>query len=138
MKKMNSVTFAIMAAGLLCIGLMSGAGASAADKDACSDDVAKFCQNIEPGTIALMDCLEKHENELTDACKAQEMSMDRARVERRERLGEWKQFRQACQKDMAMFCNDAVAAHGGMIKCLNDHQKEISVSCSESVKAIVD
>jgi hypothetical protein len=138
MKKMKSVTFAIMAAGLFCIGLMSGASASAADKDACSDDIAKFCQSIEPGRIALMDCLEKHESELTDACKAQEMSMDKPRAESRERLGEWKLFRQACQKDMAMFCNDATTAHGGMLKCLNDHQKEVSVSCSESMKAIVD
>ena len=31
MKKMNKVTLAIMAAGLLCVGLMFGADASAAD-----------------------------------------------------------------------------------------------------------
>ena len=66
MKQMKRVNFAIMAAGLLCLGLIFGADASAADKNACSEDIAKFCQNIEPGMVALMDCLEKHENELTE------------------------------------------------------------------------
>ena len=70
MKQIERVNLAIMAAGLLCVGLLFGTDASAADKNACSEDIAKFCQNIEPGMIAIMDCLEKHENELTGACKS--------------------------------------------------------------------
>jgi len=137
MKQMKRVTLAIMAAGLLCAGLIFGTDASAADKNACSEDITKFCQNIEPGMIALMDCLEKHENELSGACKEYEATMGGRKAERREQVREKMKFRQACLNDMAKFCNDANPTQGGMLKCLNDHEKEISVPCSESIKVMM-
>lgn len=138
MKQMKRVTLAIMAAGLLCTGLIFGTDAFAADKNACSEDIAKFCQNIKPGMIALMDCLEKHENELTKACKAHETILERGKSERRELVKERNRFRRACLNDMAKFCSDANPTRGGMIKCLNDHEKEISASCSKSIKMMVE
>lgn len=138
MKQTKRMDLAIMAAGLLCAGLIFGTDASAANKSACSEDIAKFCQNIEPGAMALKDCLEKHESELSAACKAQEATMDRRRAEGMEMARQVMRFRQACQNDMARFCADAVPRHGGMIKCLNDHEKEISTACSESIKMMVE
>jgi hypothetical protein len=137
MKRTKRMNLAIMAAGLLCAGLIFGTNASAAE-NACSEDIAKFCQNIEPGRTALLDCLEQHENELTAACKAQEATMEGRRTERMETARQAIKFRQACQNDMARFCTDANPAQGGMLKCLNDHEKEISVSCSESMKMMVE
>jgi hypothetical protein len=55
-----------------------------------------------------------------------------------EQVREWTRFRQACRNDMAQFCNDANPAQGGMLKCLNDHKKELSASCSESMKMMVE
>jgi hypothetical protein len=133
---MKPITLAIMAAGLLFAGLIFGTDASAADKSACSEDIAKFCQGIEPGMIALMDCLEKHENELTATCKEYEATMGGGKTERRERVRESTKFRQACLNDMTKFCNDANPTQGGMLKCLKDHEKEISASCNESIKAM--
>jgi hypothetical protein len=137
MKMKKRARLAIMAAGLLCAGLMFGAAASAADNNACTEDIAKFCQNIEPGIVALMDCLEKHEKELTEACKAHEAAMERGKAESREMVRERMKFRQACMNDMAKFCNDANPTQGGMITCLNDHEKEISASCSESTRMMM-
>jgi len=138
MKQMKRITLAIMAAGLLCAGIISGTAASAADRSACSEDIAKFCQNIEPGMIALMDCLEKHESELTGACKEFEATMGGIKAERRELVRERMKFRQACLSDMSKFCIDGNPTQGGMLKCLKDHEKEISVSCNESIKALTD
>ncbi len=138
MKQMKRVHFALMGAGLLCLGLIFGADVSAADRNACSEDIAKFCQNIEPGIVALMDCLEKHESELTEACKAHEAAMERGKGERREMVRERIKFRQACMNDMAKFCTEANPTQGGMMKCLKDHEKEISASCSESIKMMVE
>ena len=138
MKPINRVTFAIMASGLLCAGLIFVTDASAADKTACSEDVAKFCQNIKPGMFALMDCLEKNENKLTSACKEYEAMLLGTKVERSEKVREKRKFRQDCRNDMAKFCNDVNPMEGGMLKCLNDHKKEISISCSESLKEIMD
>jgi hypothetical protein len=67
-----------------------------------------------------------------------EATMGGGRIERREKVREKIKFRQACLNDMATFCNDANPTQGGMIKCLNDHEKEISVPCSESIKAMMN
>ena len=137
MTQMNRVLFAILAAGLLCVGLMFGPVASAADKNACSDDIVKFCQNIKPGAVALMECLETHESELSGACKEYEATLGGKRVEKREQVREMAQFRQVCRSDMGKFCNEASPTQGGMLTCLKDHEKDISVPCSESMKRIM-
>jgi hypothetical protein len=138
MTRMNRVGLAILAAGLLCVGLMFGPEASAADKNACSDDIAKFCPNIKPGAAAAMGCLEAHESELSSVCKEYEASMGGKRAERREQIRETAQFRQACLSDMGKFCNDASPTQGGMLKCLNDHEKELTGPCRESMKRMMN
>jgi cysteine rich repeat protein len=37
---------------------------------ACSADVEKFCANIERAKGAMRSCLEEHEKQLSDGCKA--------------------------------------------------------------------
>lgn len=133
MKKMNGTNLAIIVTSLFLTGLIWGTDVFAADKDACSEDIAKFCQNVEPGMFSLMDCLEKHENELSGPCKEREATMGGRRVERSEQVRKQAMFRRACLNDMAKFCNDA---GDGMLTCLNDHGKELSAACSESIKVM--
>ncbi len=136
MKRMNRVIIAITAVGFVCIGLMPAIPTYAAGSNACTDDIAKFCQNREPG-VTLMDCLEKHENELSEACKAFEATATGGRrMEMREQIRQRSKFRQACMNDMAKFCNDANPMQAGMIKCLNDHESELSPACGEMMKAM--
>jgi hypothetical protein len=40
--------------------------------EACKPDVEKFCQNVQPGGGRIRQCLQQHEAELSDACKAQQ------------------------------------------------------------------
>ena len=60
------------------------------------------------------------------------------RVEKREQVREMAQFRQACLNDMGKFCNDAGPTQGGLLTCLNDHEMDISVPCSESMKRVMN
>jgi hypothetical protein len=136
MKHIRRLSLITVAASFLCFGLMFGINAFAADRNACSEDIAKFCKNIEPGMTALMDCLEKHENELSSACKDYEATMLGTRVERREKVREKVKFRQACMNDMAKFCKDADPAQDGLLKCLKAHENELSASCNDSIKAM--
>jgi hypothetical protein len=138
MAQMIRATLATLAAGLLCVGLLFVPAASAADKSACSDDIAKYCNNIKPGAVALMECLEQHESELSGPCKEYEATLGGKRVENREQVREMAQFRQVCLNDMRKFCNEATPAQGGMMQCLKDHEKDISAPCSESMKRIMN
>jgi hypothetical protein len=113
-----------------------GTVASAADKNPCAEDIAKFCQDSGPGMMNRMDCLEKHENELSPACKEFETAIGGRKAEMRERVKEMAKFRQACMGDMAKFCNDANPMQAGMIKCLNDHEGELSPACGQMMKSM--
>jgi hypothetical protein len=139
MKKIKGFYLMTLAAGLLCFGWPLGIDASAADQNPCSGDMARFCANTPPGAagwVALMECLEKHEKELSDACRDFEAKMGGPRMERSEAVREKRQFRQSCLGDMAKFCNDAGPTQGAMMKCLNEHENELSIPCSQSIKAM--
>lgn len=38
-------------------------------REACADDIVRFCGNIQPGKGRVIHCLKEHENELTPQCK---------------------------------------------------------------------
>jgi hypothetical protein len=136
MKSNLRLCFIVMAAGFLCFKLIFGISAFAADQNPCFEDTAKFCKDIAPGMTALMDCLEKHESQLSSGCKAHEAKMLGLRVERAEQVGEKVKFRQACMNDMGKFCNDADPAKGGMLNCLKEHENELSAPCVDSMRVM--
>ncbi len=136
MKKTDRFYFVTMVVGLLGLGLMFCANASAAVKNPCSEDIEKFCKDVKPGPRAILNCLEEHENELTDACREYEVKMEGPRVERKELVRQRMKFRQACKADVIKFCKDVEPVPGGIEKCLNEHKKELSTPCSESIKAL--
>ena len=122
MKKIDRLYFVPMLVGLVCLGLMLCTHASATVKNACTEDIAKFCKDVKPGQGAIMECLEKHESELSEACKEYETKMGGTRVERREKIREIIKFRQACKADVIKFCKDVGPVPGGIEKCLDEHK----------------
>jgi hypothetical protein len=133
MKKINHFYLSTTVAAVLCLGPLYGGDASAAAQNPCSEDIAKYCQNAKPGWSDIMECLEMHESELSDACKGFEARMGGARIEREEWVREKREFRQRCRGDVDKFCTDAVPRPGGIVKCLNDHRKELSEACRELI-----
>jgi hypothetical protein len=136
MTQSNRFYLAALLAGLLYLGQMSGGTTSAADKNPCSEDVEKFCKNIKPGGGAIMDCLEEHESELSDACKDYEAKMGGRRIEIREEMRERIKLHQACKDDVAKFCRDVKPGPGVVAKCLEEHKNELSTPCRERIKAV--
>ncbi len=136
MKQINRIYPAILIAGFICLAMMLGAYAYAADKNPCAEDIAKFCGNIKFGTPAMVNCLESHEAQLSAACREYEATMEGKRGERMEQAKVYAKFRQACRGDIARFCRDADPKQGGTVKCLKGHANEISPACSKAVKMI--
>lgn len=139
MKKQGRFCRFVWAVGLLCLAWTPGMDVSAAGENPCADDLAKFCSDAQAGPagmIARMECLEAHEKELSDACRNFEAGMGGPRMERAEAIREKREFRQNCISDMARFCRDAGPMQGGMMKCLNEHESELSAPCSRILKAL--
>ena len=125
----------VMSVGLLFAGLILGTNAFAAAIDPCAEDISKFCQNIKPG-LDTIQCLESHESELTEACRTFESKTSGRRGEMLEQVQKEKMFRQACAKEIVLFCKNAGPADGGIMGCLNNHEKELSRPCAESLKSM--
>jgi hypothetical protein len=134
MKQKGRLCSAILVPALLILGLMFGCDAFAADQNPCSGDIAKFCKDVKPGWEATMECLERYEDRLSDACKDYEAKMEKPRMESREVAGQQMWVRQACRDDVTKFCNDVKSGSEGLT-CLKEHASELSMPCRDAIKA---
>ncbi len=104
------------------LGLIIPAGRSAFGQDnagPCAEDVARFCKDVQPGAGGIAKCLKEHKSELSTSCK--EM-ISRIRERRME-------FRQACRDDALKFCKDVQPGGGRVIRCLKEHENDLSAAC---------
>lgn len=136
MKHVKVICLAAVATGFLCFGFSQEISVFAADQDPCATDVAKFCKDVPQKPGAIMKCLEQHEGQLSDACRAHEAKMERTRMESREIAMQQRKFRQACKEYLDKFCKDATSAQGGPVKCLQEHENELSAPCIDTMKAM--
>ena len=97
-KETNSLGCIILIGALFVASLILGAEALAADQNPCSEDIAKFCKDINPGQRAIMECLEQHESQLSDACKNYEAMMESPRAESREAMRQQMMVRLTCTR----------------------------------------
>lgn len=135
MKSLKKLCLAVLLGVFFISGFMFGAEASAADQNPCSEDIAKFCKDIQPGKRALMECLERNESKLSDACKEYEARMENPRMESREVAAQQTRVRQSCAGDIAKFCSDVKPGSGGIMACLKEHAGELSIPCGDAVEA---
>ena len=92
----------------------------------CADDIEKYCKEIKPGGGRLLNCLKAHEKEISPSCCG--------------KIGELQgiitECEKACSGDIAQFCKDVQPGEGRIIKCLRQHDKELSSSCSAKLEMI--
>jgi hypothetical protein len=95
--------------------------AAAQDASPCKADREKFCPGIERGDGKLRECMQRHEAELSPACK--------------ERQEAWKKLRVACKADEDKFCAGAGSERGARMKCLEGHAGELGQECADALKS---
>ena len=91
---------------------------------ACKAYYEKFCKNVKPGQGRIAQCMKQHEGEISLACKEQlEAEREKAR-----------DFVKACKPDAEKFCKDVKPGKGLIIRCLKQHQTELSADCGGCFK----
>ncbi|MEK7383072.1 MAG: cysteine rich repeat-containing protein [Elusimicrobiota bacterium] len=109
---------------LLACVLAAGAVPARAETGACKADVEKFCQDVKPGRGRIIKCLKEHDKDLSEGCRN-----EGAKVQERFKEGAEKMMT-ACGADMEKFCKDVKPGEGRIIKCLRDHDKDLSEGCN--------
>lgn len=108
-----AVAVAVLCAGLLAVGDVRAA------QGPCADDAAKYCRDVKPGGGRLAKCLKENEKQLSPACKA---SIEESKKKVQE-------AHQACSDDVQKYCKDVKPGQGRIVKCLKEHEKDLSPEC---------
>jgi hypothetical protein len=111
----------VLVAVVFCLSLWFRADAYAQLGSACDDDIARFCNGVQPGGGRLAKCLKNHEKELSPACKESVVAAQK-------RLNE---AAESCHDDVLKFCKDVEPGGGRIANCLREHQNELSADCRE-------
>jgi len=120
---------------MLPLALASGAVAfvlsatpAPAQQRPCMDDLKKLCPDAKPGTQDALKCLQSHEGQLSDACKAR-VARGKARMEKGGKT------REACKGDVEKFCKDTTHGGGKVRDCLQQHEADLSSDCKAALTA---
>jgi hypothetical protein len=91
----------------------------------CKADAEKFCKDVKPGGGRIIDCLKQHQADLSAECKAKGL-------EAKEKAGA---FMEACKADMDKLCPDVKGGPGEKLRCLKEHDKDLSEACKAKMAA---
>ena len=89
----------------------------------CREDIQKFCAGAKPGAGRFRACLQQHAAELSPACQ-QHLQQVKAR------MASWLQ---ACDSDVQKFCSGVAPGRGGIVRCLREHQNDLSQACKDEL-----
>lgn len=117
-KRIAPMMHAAMAVAVLCAGLLAVSDVPAA-QGPCADDAAKYCKDVKPGGGRLAKCLKDNEKQLSPACRA---SIEESKKKVQE-------AHQACSDDVQKYCKDVKPGQGRIVKCLKEHDKDLSPEC---------
>lgn len=113
---------------ILAVALM-GMTAQASDEKGpgpglCAKDVDTLCAGVEKGHGGVMKCLKENEAKLSPGCSDHVKEMKEA----------MKEVHEACHEDREKLCKDVKPGHGRIIKCMKDHQAELSAACKSEIE----
>jgi hypothetical protein len=108
----------VAALAVLALGVIAVQDVPAA-QGPCADDVAKYCKDVKPGGGRLAKCLKENEKQLSPACRS---SIEDSKKKAAE-------AHQACEADARKFCKDVKPGEGRIVRCLKEHEKDLSPEC---------
>jgi hypothetical protein len=93
----------------------------------CAEDARRLCADTDPGHGAVMRCLQQHDAELSKECK-DKIALVRDKMHERAAA-----LHQACGGDAERLC-PGLEAGTGLVKCLYDHEQDISQPCRVAMR----
>ena len=119
----------VMAITLMSLVLASGSDPlTAAEENPCKADFQKLCGDVKPGEGRIQACLKEHKDDISQECRA---FLEAKGKEIREKI---EQISEACKSDAQKLCPGIEPGEGRILKCLMQHQEEVSDQCKNSFK----
>lgn len=90
---------------------------------ACLKDIQKICPEAIGDKRLLMNCIQKHEKELSHECTKKTLKIKEAAKKRLYDLNKY------CVQDAKKLCSDITPGKGAILKCLREKSNETSQNC---------
>jgi len=102
--------------------------------DACYEDRRSFCSAVPPGSARVIRCLMKMREKLSVSCRA---TLFDEEVRFSQNIDFQFPMKQACAKEIKLYCKDIPHGEARVIRCLQDNksQKDFSKECKEEVRS---
>lgn len=94
----------------------------AAQQRPCREDLQKICPDVKPGGPEARKCLKDNVDKLSEGCR------QRITAARGQRQGYPARFK-GCEGDLDKFCKDVMPGGGRLIKCLREHESDLTAEC---------
>jgi len=114
--------------GVVVVGVI-GVGGSwpvGAQELPCTDEIQRFCADVQPGKGRIVECLRRHEVQLSPACV--------------QRIADFEStintpVGRACREDWAALCYHPRAAtdRQAMLDCVKAHRAKVSAGCRKAL-----
>jgi hypothetical protein len=99
--------------------------------EACRSDAQTLCKGVEPGGGRIAKCLKENDAKLSPACK-EKLAEGKTKGDMlKKKIGD---AMQNCKADAEKFCKDVKPGGGRIMKCLKEHEAELSEGCKNSRK----
>ena len=110
----------VIAVGLgVLLSTVCGASLSFAKSETCRSEMDKFCKDVTPGEGRILKCLQEHDTDLSEACRAY--------------VNTASQYL-ACVDDVMRLCPGTEPGGARGMKCLRAHQGELSTECKNEIR----
>lgn len=104
-------------------------------KQACAEDLAKYCSTVAPGEGRIAFCLIAHADKRTASCEA---AMDDARGQAEEIINGLDQAIDICSSDIASHCAGTQPGEGRIAQCLLEQRESLSEGCGNIVDRLAN
>ena len=98
----------------------------------CARDTRDFCPKQKPLTKTYVDCMDKHSADLEPDCKEK---IERMKAKLSDVKADLKKARDACRDDFFNLCQGVPIDESLWRNCLIRHERKLSASCLEALKA---
>jgi len=94
-------------------------------KEACKDDAATYCADVDPGMGRMHECLRTHRSQLKPECAAEELKLNIIQAaDIRLRPGVYKE----CSEEIAVYCKKVQPGKGRLYRCLQNNMGKVDFS----------
>jgi Golgi apparatus protein 1 len=126
---MKKLSVSVLFLGLLmCAPAFSAADLPSNVQDACKNDIATYCKNVNPGQGRIGACLKSNSDKLSSDCH------DQWQAARAQMKSQWQAkaagFKSACDSDVQKFCGSQ-SGMAAIHSCLDEHSSDLSKACTD-------